>query len=137
MPKILSWAKTILFDLPGRGKLVYCLMRDDRIPAAPKAALVAALGLIVSPLDFPAWIPVLGEGEMLALSILALETFIEAAPDEIRREHQAALKARTSVWDRDYRDTVGALRHGVGQLAVRIRSRVRHRDEYQSMSEVG
>ena len=136
MPKILAWAKTILFDLPGRGKLAYCLLRDERIPAAPKAALAAAIGVIVSPLDFPAWIPVLGELDMLALGILALETFIEAAPAEIRREHEAALKAKTSTWDRDYRDTVAALRHGVGQLAVRVRSRVRHRDEFQSMSEV-
>ena len=136
MPKIFSWAKTVLFDLPSRGKLVYCLLRDERIPTAPKAALVAAIGVIVSPLDIPAWVPVLGEGEMLALVILALETFIEAAPEDIRREHEAALKARTSVWDRDYRDTVAAVRHGVGQLAVRVRSRVRHRDEFQSMSEV-
>ena len=136
MPKILSWAKTILFDLPSRGKLVYCLVRDERIPPAPKAALAAAIGVIVSPLDIPGWIPVLGEGEKLALVILALETFIEATPEKIRREHQAALKAKASIWDRDYRDTVAALRHGVGQLAVRVRSRVRHRDEFQSMSEV-
>ena len=137
MPKLLSWAKTFLFDLPGRGKLAYCLLRDERIPTGSKAALFAALGVIVSPLDIPAWIPVLGEFEVPALVILALETFIESAPEEIRREHQVALKARTSVWDRDYRDTLAALRHGVGRLAVRIRSRVRHRDEFQSMSEVG
>ena len=136
MPKIFAWAKTLLFDLPTRGKLVYCLLRDERIPAAPKAALFAAIGVIVSPLDIPAWIPVLGEFEVPALVLLALETFIESAPEDIRREHQAALKAKTSVWDRDYRDTVAALRHGVGQLAIRVRSRVRHRDEFQSMSEV-
>ncbi len=112
-------------------------MRDDRVPAAPKAVLLAALGLIVSPLDFPAWIPVLGELDMLALGILAVETFIEACPAEIRAEHEAALKAKQSVWDRDVRDTLGAARHGFGRAVDRIRSRVRHRDEYQSMSEVG
>ena len=98
--------------------------------------MAAAIGVIVSPLDFPAWIPLLGELDMLALGILAIETFIEAAPESIRREHEMALKAKTSTWDRDYRDTVAALRHGLGQLAVRISSRVRHRDEFQSMSEV-
>jgi len=91
----------------------------------------------VSPLDFPAWIPVLGELDMLALGILAVETFIAACPEAIRREHEEALKAKQSVWDRDVRDTVGAARHGVGHLVDRVRSRVRHRDEYQSMSEVG
>ncbi len=54
-------------------------------PAAPKAVLLAALGLIVSPIDFPAWIPVLGELDMLALGILAVETFVEACPEEVRR----------------------------------------------------
>ena len=137
MPSLLSRAKTVLLDVPGRGKLAYCLLRDERIPAAPKAVLLGALGLIVSPLDLPAWIPVVGELDMLALGILAVETFIEACPEDIRREHEAALKAKQSVWDRDVRDTVAAARHGVGRLVDRIRSRVRHRDEYQSMSEVG
>jgi uncharacterized membrane protein YkvA (DUF1232 family) len=135
MPSVISRAKDVLVTVPRHGKLAYCLMRDDRVPAAPKAVLVAALGVIVSPLDFPAWIPVLGELDMLALGILAVETFIEACPAEIRREHEAALKTRTSVWDKDVRETMSAARHGTWRLVSRIRSRVRHRDEYQ-MSEV-
>src|SRR5437899_7753483 len=137
MPSMFSRAKTVLFDVPRRGKLGYCLMRDERIPAAPKVVLLGALGVIVSPLDFPAWIPVLGELDMLALGILAVETFVAACPEEIRREHEEALKAKQSVWDRDVRDTVSAARHELDRLVYRMRSRVRHRDEYQSMSEVG
>jgi len=136
MPSLLARAKTVLVDVPRRGKLAYCLLRDERIPPAPKAILGGALALIVSPLDFPAWIPVLGELDMLALGILAVDTFIEACPEEIRSEHEAALQTKTSVWDRDVRDTVGAARHGVGRLIDRIRSRVRQRDEFESMSEV-
>jgi len=123
--------------MPGRGKLAYCLLRDERVPTAPKAVLLAALGVIVSPLDFPAWIPVLGELDVLALGLLAVETFIEACPAEIRREHEVALKAQRSIWDRDVRDTVAIARHGVSRLFSRIRSRVRHRDDYESISEVG
>src|SRR5437868_14592288 len=137
MPSMFSRAKTVLFDVPRHGKLAYCLMRDERIPAAPKAVLLGALGLFVSPLDFPACIPVLGELDMLALGILAVETFIAACPEEIRREHEEALKAKQSVWDRDVRDTRTAARHGFGRFVNRIRSRVRHRDEYESISEVG
>src|SRR6202171_3071908 len=99
MHPILSRAKELLVDVPRHGKLAYCLLRDERVPRAPKAVLLAALGLIVSPLDFPAWIPVLGELDMLALGILAVETFIEACPEEIRREHQAAIQAKNSVFD--------------------------------------
>src|SRR5438067_12686145 len=137
MPSLLARAKRVLLDVPGRGKLAYCMLRDERVPRAPKAVLLAALGVIVSTFDFPAWIPVLGELDMLALGILAVETFIEACPAEIRREHEAALKAKQSAWDRDVRDTVSIARHGVRRLVDRIRSRVRHRDDYQSMPQVG
>src|SRR5947209_16883035 len=137
MPSILSRAKRVLVDVPKHGKLAYCLLRDDRVPRRPKIVLLAALGVIISPLDFPAWIPVLGELDMLALGILAVETFIAACPEDIRREHEEALQAKQSVWDRDVQDTVAATRHGVGRFVDRIRSRVRHRDEYESISEVG
>lgn len=136
MPSVLSRAKQVLVDVPKHGKLAYCLLRDERVPAAPKAVLLGALGVIVSPIDLPAWIPVLGELDMVALGILAVETFIEACPEEIRREHRAALETKSSIWDRDVRDTMSVARHGSGRLIERIRSRVRRRDEYESMSEV-
>jgi len=136
LPNVFSRAKEILVDVPRRGKLAYCLLRDERVPAAPKAVLLGALGVIVSPIDFPAWIPVLGELDMVALGVLAVETFIQACPDDIRREHEEALKAKQSVWDRDVRDTVAAARDGSGRLFKRVRSRFRRRDEYESVSEV-
>ena len=136
MPTLLARAKTVLVDVPRHGKLAYCLLRDERIPTAPKAILLGVLAVIVSPIDFPAWIPVLGELDMLALAILAVETFIEACPEDIRREHEEALQTKTSVWDRDVRDTVGAARHGFGRLINRVRSRVRQRDDFESFSEV-
>jgi uncharacterized membrane protein YkvA (DUF1232 family) len=136
MPSVFSRAKEILIDVPRHGKLAYCLLRDDRVPAAPKAILLGALGLIVSPIDFPAWIPVLGEFDMLALGILAVETFIAACPEDVRREHEAAIKAGESVFDRDVRDTTGAARYGARRILKRIRSRFQRRDgDYQSVSE--
>src|SRR3984893_15998986 len=136
MPSVFSRAKELLVDVPRHGKLAYCLLRDDRVPAAPKAVLLAALGWIVSPIDFPAWIPVLGEFDMLALGILAVETFIEACPEDVRQEHQAAIKAKTSIFDRDVRDTAGAARYSAGRMLTRIRSRVqRRKDEFGSVSE--
>ena len=121
--------------MPRHGKLAYCLLRDPRVPAAPKAAVIGALAVIVSPIDFPAWVPVLGELDMLALSILAVKTFIEACPEDVRREHEEALKAGSSVFDRDFQDTVSAAREGTGRLANRIRARVTRRDPYQVVSE--
>src|SRR3989454_11983513 len=102
MPSMFSRAKTVLFDVPRHGKLAYCLLRDERVPAAPKAVLLGALVLIVSPIDLPAWVPLMGELDMLALGVLAVSTFIEACPEDIRREHAAALKAGGSTFDREF-----------------------------------
>jgi uncharacterized membrane protein YkvA (DUF1232 family) len=135
MPSVFSRAKQVLIDVPRHGKLAYCLLRDERVPAAPKAALLAALALIVSPIDFPAWIPVLGELDMLALGILAVETFVAACPEDVRKELEAAIEANQSVFDRDVRDTVGAARYGAGRFVNRVRSRIRRKDEYQSVPE--
>jgi uncharacterized membrane protein YkvA (DUF1232 family) len=77
MHPILSRAKELLVDVPRHGKLAYCLLRDDRVPTTPKAVLLGALVLIVSPIDLPAWVPLMGELDMLALGVLAVSTFIE------------------------------------------------------------
>jgi uncharacterized membrane protein YkvA (DUF1232 family) len=135
MHPVLSRAKEVLVDVPRHGKLAYCLLRDERVPAAPKGVLLAALVLIVSPIDFPAWVPLLGELDMLALGVLAVKTFIEACPEDVRREHEEALKSGESIFDRDFRDTAAAAREGTGKLVNRIRSRMRPRDPYQSVSE--
>jgi uncharacterized membrane protein YkvA (DUF1232 family) len=135
MHPVLSRAKEVLVDVPRHGKLAYCLLRDDRVPAAPKGVLLGALALIVSPIDFPAWIPVLGELDVLALGVLAVKTFIEACPEDVRREHEEALKAGQSVFDRDFRDTTAAAREGTGHLIKRLRSRWGPRDSYQPVSE--
>src|SRR4051794_34333992 len=36
MPSLISRAKTVLVDMPRHGKLAYCLVRDKRVPRAPK-----------------------------------------------------------------------------------------------------
>ena len=71
MPLDIPRVRAILLEVPRHGKLAYCLVRDPRVPAAPKVALLASLAVVVSPLDFPGWIPILGDFDMLALGILA------------------------------------------------------------------
>ena len=135
MHPILSRAKELLVDVPRHGKLAYCLLRDPRVPGAPKAVLLGALLLIVSPIDLPAWVPLMGELDMLALGVLAVSTFVEACPEDIRREHEAALKAGDSTFDREFRETFSAAREGSGRLFNRLRRRIWRRDPYQSISE--
>lgn len=110
MPLTFARVRAFLMDLPRTGKLAYCLLRDERVPAAPKVALLAALGVIVSPLDLPAWIPLVGELDVLALGILAVKVFIEACPEELVREHRAAIRHRRSRFDEDWRAVFDAAR---------------------------
>jgi uncharacterized membrane protein YkvA (DUF1232 family) len=126
----------VVIEVPKHGKLAYCLLRDERVPRAPKAVLLAALAVIVSPIDLPAWIPLVGELDMLALTILAVQTFIEACPEDIRREHEAALEAKTSTFDRDFSDTLSALRESAARLISRVRARFQRRRELPYSSSV-
>lgn len=129
MPLNLARVRVLLMDVPRHGKLAYCLLRDDRVPAAPKAALMGALGLIASPIDFPAWIPVIGELDMLALGILAVKVFVDACPESIVGEHEEALRRGESVFDRDVQGAFAAARTGLatalGGLTIRAGRRPR------------
>jgi len=94
--------KRLLLDLPRNLKLAYCLWLDPRVPVRNKAALGAAIGLIVTPyVNLPAWIPVVGEMDILALSLIASRLFIGAAPDYVVAEQEALIKRRESRFDRD------------------------------------
>ena len=94
--------KRLFLDLPRNLQLAYCLWLDPRVPVRNKAALGAAIGLIVTPyVNLPAWIPVVGEMDVLALSLIASRLFIGAAPDYVVAENEALIKRRESRFDRD------------------------------------
>lgn len=100
--KRLSFLKRLARDLPRQAKLTYCLLYDPRVPAASKVGVMAALVLIVTPfVNLPEWIPVVGEMDVLALSLLATRLFITAAPREVVEEHERRIKERTSRFDID------------------------------------
>jgi uncharacterized membrane protein YkvA (DUF1232 family) len=121
----LSMARVRLFlgDVPRQGALAYCLLRDERVPLAPKGALLAALALIVSPLDLPNWVPVLGELDMVALAVLAVKVFVEACPEALVAEHEAALKAKNSLLHQDLRSGTQLAREGARWIVDRWRAR--------------
>ena len=120
MPLDLARGRLLLFGLPRRSKLAYCLGRDARVPAAPKLALGAAFGVIVSPLDLPGWIPVLGQLDMLGLGVLALSAFVRSCPNELVAEHAAALKEGTSIYDRDRSRMVVSVGVGTRRFIGRV-----------------
>jgi uncharacterized membrane protein YkvA (DUF1232 family) len=124
--KRLSLLKRLFRDLPRQVKLTYCLLFDERVPVVSKIGVVAALGLIVTPfVDLPEWVPVLGEMDVLALTLVATRLFVSTAPHEAVEEQERLIKERRSRFDED-------VARGE-RLAMALAGRLRHepRDEYE------
>ena len=97
--------KRFAVDLPRQARLAYCLVRDPRVPLRTKVAFGAGIGVIVTPfIDLPAAIPVIGELDMLALSLLALRLFIAACPDDAVVDVQQQILEGRSAFDEDLRN---------------------------------
>jgi uncharacterized membrane protein YkvA (DUF1232 family) len=105
MLKRLRFLKRLAVDLPRQVRIAYCLVRDPRVPRRTKLAFGAGIGVIVTPfIDLPAAIPIVGELDMLALSMLALRLFIAACPDDVVADVQQQILEGRSVFDEDLRN---------------------------------
>jgi len=111
--------RLLIWELPQQLRLAYCLARDPRTPAPLKAALVGSLALILNPaIDLPAWVPVVGQMDAIALTVLAVRTFNAQAPRELRESIEADIGAGRSRFDLDLKQGVVA----AGRLAVLARA---------------
>lgn len=52
------------------------------------------MALVLSPLDLPNWVPVVGQGLDVVFIVAILDRFVRSAPPEVVREHAAALGQR-------------------------------------------
>lgn len=94
--------KRLAVDLPRQARLAYCLVRDPRVPRPPKLALLAAVGVIVTPfVDLPAALPLVGELDVLALSLIAVRLFVAACPREVVESVQTEIAEGRSIFDSD------------------------------------
>ncbi len=106
-------------DLPHFGELAYCLMKDPRISLPKKMALAATLAAIYSPfVDLPASLPLVGELDVLALTLLALKLFVSSCPRDVVAFHEQQLASGQSSLHMD-------LDHG-GQMARQFWESWRH-----------
>jgi uncharacterized membrane protein YkvA (DUF1232 family) len=76
-----------LLRLPTLLRLGYALFRDSRVPMWQRAGTLSLVGLILSPLDLPGNIPVLGQFWDLTLAVTVLDLFIKTAPAHVVNEH--------------------------------------------------
>jgi len=124
--------RRIAKELPRYGKLTYCLYRDPRVPQRNKIALAAAIALILNPVvDVPLRLPVFGEMDAVALTVLAIRMFVDRAPAEVVAEHQERIALGTSVWDQDVRESRAGLQARLALLRERGRLALQRRQAYR------
>jgi uncharacterized membrane protein YkvA (DUF1232 family) len=97
--------KRLVRDLPQQFRLAYCLFRDPRVPIPTKAAVAAVMGVIVTPfIDIPEVLPLVGELDVLALTLLALKLFVVMCPPEVVAEQEQLIIEQRSRFDEDLRN---------------------------------
>lgn len=88
--------------IPTYARLVTALVVDDRMPAGRKALLAGAAGYLVLGRDLiPDTVPVLGGVDDLVVVVLAVDLFLEGAPDDLLEEKLDELGIDRDSFDRD------------------------------------
>jgi uncharacterized membrane protein YkvA (DUF1232 family) len=88
--------------IPTYARLVTALVLDNRMPAGRKALLAGAAGYLAVGRDLiPDSIPLLGGVDNLVVVVLAVDLFLEGAPDELLEEKLDELGIDRASFDRD------------------------------------
>jgi uncharacterized membrane protein YkvA (DUF1232 family) len=88
--------------IPTYARLVTALVMDDRMPASRKALLAGAAGYLAVGRDLvPDSVPVLGGIDDLVVVVLAVDLFLEGAPDDLLEEKLDDLGIDRAAFDRD------------------------------------
>jgi len=87
---------------PVYGRLVWSLLRDDRVPPAQKAVLAVALGYVVLPIDLlPDRLPILGVVDDVAVAVIAIDLFLDGVPAALLEEKLDELGIERAWLERD------------------------------------
>jgi uncharacterized membrane protein YkvA (DUF1232 family) len=87
---------------PIYARLVWALVRDERVPLARKAILAAAAGYLVVGRDIvPDELPVLGGVDDLVVVALAIDLFLDGVDDALVDERLAVLGLERADYERD------------------------------------
>ena len=88
--------------IPSYARLVTALVLDERMPANRKALLAAAAGYLVVGRDLiPDSLPIIGGIDDLVVVVLAVDLFLDGAPDELLQEKLDELGMDRVAFDRD------------------------------------
>jgi uncharacterized membrane protein YkvA (DUF1232 family) len=88
--------------IPMYARLVTALVLDERVPVARKALLAGAAGYLVLGRDLiPDQVPVIGGLDDLVVVVLAVDLFIDGAPEDVLDEKLDELGIARAEFDRD------------------------------------
>jgi len=114
----------MLHRLPAYLRLSWRLGRDPLLSRARRAAVIAAAGYLVSPIDLvPGVIPVLGQLDDLAVALAALRLALDGLSPARRHEHLSAVGLEDAHLTDDIR-TIVAITAWVARSGVRLTVRV-------------
>jgi uncharacterized membrane protein YkvA (DUF1232 family) len=83
-------------------RLIWALVRDDRVAARRKAILLGGAGYLLLGRDIiPDSVPVLGGLDDLVIVVLAVELFLDGIPTELLHEKLDELGLDATAYDRD------------------------------------
>lgn len=106
---------------PAYSRLLFALVRDERMPVGRKALLAGALGYLVLGRDIvPDDIPVLGGLDDLVVVVLAVDLFLDGVPTDLLHEKLDELGIERAAFDQDIaqmrRLTPGPIRRAARRL---------------------
>ena len=84
----------MLWHLPTLVRLLFRLVFDTRVMPLAKVMFVASALFILSPLDVPNFVPVLGEMSDIALALLVCNWFVNCCPRGVVGAHLAAIRGQ-------------------------------------------
>lgn len=105
--------------LPSYSRLAWALVRDGRLPLRHRALVLGGVAYLLSPIDLiPGIIPLLGQMDDLAVTLLSLRAVLRRIPPDIAAGHLNATGLSREVIDEDLRtlNTTGRL---LGKTALR------------------
>lgn len=98
----LRFLKRLFRDLPRQLRLAYCLCRDPRVPVGAKAGVATALGALLLPAArLPRVLPLVGDLDQVAVSLIVLRLFVALCPQEVVAEQERLIADGRSRFDLD------------------------------------
>ena len=102
-------------------RLLWALLRDERIPTSQKAVLGLAAGYLASPIDVvPDFIPFLGAVDDLVVAVLAIDVFLESVPEALLDETLLELGIERELLERDRAQIRRMVPRPIRRLAQRV-----------------